>query len=152
MLNDCSVQTKFVYELPDGFTVINELDDNGFLSLTDSNNNALEVEIMLASLNIALPESEAIGKEVYEDGSYRLNFDNMSLIDNFNSIVVIPNENFIIYVYFHEDGKPQTRAAFEEKAMQLVRSITPEGENKDVWKKCVDDDAYVTDRRWFGKG
>jgi len=136
-LNNCNVHSEFNYKLPDGFIVVHESYQNGFLSVADENNNGLGIEVRTKDLATVLPETEAVSREDYGDGSYRLNFAGERIMDPFNAIIVVPKDNFIVYAYFYEIGQSSTHSVFEEKAMQLVRSVALGGNNEKVWENCL---------------
>lgn len=155
----CNTQPEFVYEIPEGFKVINTFERNGLLSAGDKYGNGIDIyaDFMANDFDIDMEvcllkrSMDVIDEKDFDDGSYRAWVDNKGPIDPYSSIVIVPNNGLVLRAYFFKLGEPWTHGAFEEKSMQLVRSIAPGGKDGKAWKDCVVDVLRSDVGRQFGE-
>jgi len=124
---------EFIYDLPEGFSVLHTFEKNGLLGVTDNLGNGMEVYVTHPLQKSRL---KILEEKRYKDGSYRIKVDNPGPIDPYDMILIIPKEGYVIHAYFFYDGDSQTYGAFEKKAVKLARSIAHGGRDGNAFESC----------------
>lgn len=146
--NSCYIEdSDYTFILPEGFEVINTLERNGVLTVTDQYENGLDIYIDSKNvypdkdLEICLLKREwedhIIDEQELPDGGYLIHIETQSVIDPITTIMIFPKQSFVVKAFLMKLGDSQTHAAFEEKAMKLVRSIARGGTYEKAWIDCI---------------
>ncbi len=144
----CSTNEEYSYKLPPNFRVINTLEENGVFGVVDTYGNGVDIYIESVDdfnvdmdLEICLEKRDWKGSIKEErqlpDSGYLARVNNKSGIYPVDTIVIIPKSGFLVKANFLKRGDPQTHAAFENKVMQLLRSIARGGSHEKAWIRCV---------------
>lgn len=141
LLNDA----EYTYILPEGFEIINTLEENGVLSAVDEHGNGVDIYVDNVDIDInaqiRLLKEEwkdlMVGEKVLSDGGYIMRISTEDVIYPVDTIVVIRQQGFWVKAVFLKLGDSQTHSVFEEEAVTLLRSIAQGARHEKVWVHCI---------------
>lgn len=132
---DCEIQA-YTYNIPEGINVIHDNWERGRsnLVISDEFGNSFDIyktEKYLLEDRIKA-ERERWGKDLLDeervsDDIYKFYVYNPGPADAFDSMYLVEKDTFMVGVYGYFQGDSSTHDVFEEKALQLVRSIARGG-------------------------
>lgn len=136
---------------PEGFEITNTWTENGVLSMFEkSSGNG--IDILVDTKNVDKPgkasgrsidgldnrilsirnewSESVLNEEKLPQGGHIFRIRNASIIQPVDTIVLIQKESFLIEAYLMKTGDLKTHAAFEDKALEILRSIEQGGTNE----------------------
>ncbi|MFC1656239.1 hypothetical protein ACFL3C_05190 [Patescibacteria group bacterium] len=120
------------YELPSGFEVINTWEENGVLSIVDTNGNGVDIYIEgVDSSDVDINWTSGNDNSIYP----------------VDTIEVIPKQGFLLKAFFLKDDYSKEHGAFKEEIIKMMRSTARGGSHEKAWTDCVRTFVYH-----FGRG
>jgi hypothetical protein len=152
--------TDLTFFQPRGFEITNTWGENGVLSMYEkSSGNGIDILIDTKTtekrgfddkiLSTRNEWSESIlGEEKLEVGGHIFRIKNASKIQPVDTIILIQKEGFIIEAYLMKTGVFSTHSAFEDSAVEILRSIEQGGSDETRAAECAFGVLYGSGSRY----
>lgn len=141
---------ELMFLQPEGFEITNTWAENGVLTMFDKPTGN-GIDILVDTKNVDAAKSydnrilsirdewskSIINEEKLPEGGHIFRIRNASKIQPVDTIIIIPSDSFIIEAYLMKTGDPKTHSAFEDKALEILRSIEQGGKNEKRAQGCV---------------
>jgi len=139
---------------PVGFEITNTWAENGVLSMFETaSGNGMDILIDKKTVDKTVKVSSdglddkilsirnewsnsIINEEKLAEGGHVFRIRNASKIQPVDTIILVPKQSFIIEAYLMKTGDLKTHSAFEDKALEILRSIEQGGSDEKRAESC----------------
>lgn len=120
------IHYEYTYTIPQGLEEASNWNEDGYFYVNDEFGNSMEVVYLNeADFQAQIDQIQVpiIQETVLDEGTYKFVLDNPGPYEPYDTVFLVSLDEDIVKLYMYNQGDSRTHAVFEEKALELARSI-----------------------------